>query len=175
MENCLKLCSPGSQNQENYEINPRSTSGQCVLSLPIRPQTLESKRGIEVCRKGCFPADSNSNSVRLTLRCYLCSLTKLTGYERERVLSANFVPVSMTANCTLFWYFKYRSSGHTLFCQQSSSLCYLFSFVNYTLGSQINQHFSFTRFGLRLSFVIRNMLLVCFLYPVFTTSSQKVY
>lgn len=43
------------------------------------------------------------------------------------------------------------------------------------LITQINQHFSFTRFGLRLSFVIRNMLLVCFLYPVFPTSSQKVY
>lgn len=33
------------------------------------------------------------------------------------------------------WYFKYRSSGHAISCQRSSSLCYLFSFVNYTLGS----------------------------------------
>lgn len=32
-----------------------------VFSLSIWPQSLESKRGIEVCRKGCFPADSDSN------------------------------------------------------------------------------------------------------------------
>lgn len=79
------------------------------------------------------------------------------------------------------WYFKYRSSGHTIslvddrpaFVIHSALLITLLDLSLLFLITQINQCFSFTRFGLWLVFVIHNMLLSCFLYPVFPTSSQR--
>lgn len=64
-------------------------------------------------------------------------------------------------------------NDHPVFLIYSPFLITLLDLSLLFLVTQINQHFSFTRFGLWPLLVINNMLLLCFLYPVFPTSSLR--